>query len=162
MKPMYALIAVVALAVTEAAVAAVREERARGGESPAPAPSPDLEALLWAIRQVETGDNPRRVGSLGERSAYQFMRATWEQHTRWRFELNAQNPTIADEVARRHARWIFREMERQRMGTEVIFFAAAWHYGASVMARHARSDYARRVDALYRDRVAQTRKISEP
>lgn len=64
----------------------------------------DLDAMLWAIRQVETGDNPRALGRLGERSAYQFRALTWRNYVRAPFRLATTNPHAADLVAARHLR----------------------------------------------------------
>lgn len=113
----------------------------------------DFGVMLWAIRQVESGDDPRRTGLRGERSAYQFMRSTWEQHTRADFMFASTLPALADEVANKHAQWLQKQLRRELLGSDPIFFAAAWRYGVGGAARHARSDYAGRVMALYWERM---------
>lgn len=42
---------------------------------------PDLPALLWAIAEVESGNNPAAIGKNGERTRYQIKWSTWNRYT---------------------------------------------------------------------------------
>lgn len=114
----------------------------------------DREAFLWAIRQVETGDDPHLVGTRGERGAYQFSWSTWRQHTRHAF-IEAHGP-FAHEVALRHLRWIEQHLVVFAEPT-VVRLAEVWNAGLTNVRRGhvpaATQDYARRVEALYLTRT---------
>lgn len=155
MKPWPTILAVMALTVVAAAIAVAREERAQRKDSVAPAEPLDVEALLWAIRQRESGDRPAAVGMRGERSAYQFRAATWAQHTAVDFIYAGTIPGLADKVARSHVAWIVAQLKRREIEALPEFVAAAWNRGMEHALDGARSDYAQAVATLYWYRRAE-------
>jgi hypothetical protein len=106
------------------------------------------DAFLRAIAEVETGNNPRKVGRLGERGQYQFRQATWGQHTKHPFR-DAHNPAVAHAVASRHYDWILQQLERSGKRATPYMVAAAWNSGigrvTSGRIPTASKDYAQRV-----------------
>lgn len=165
MTPGLALIAVVVLALITAAVAGACEVRARGCETSAPAAfsreklptTPvgglDPELMLWAIRQRESGDNPRAIGKrFGERSAYQFRRDTWAGLTRAPFTEATKNPRLAHAMAVKHLAFIRGLLAARGIDSEAPqFIAAAWNFGPAFGENAVRSDYAAAVANLYWD-----------
>lgn len=117
-------------------------------------PSTPRDTFLYAIRQVETGDNPAKVGRHGELGAYQFRRATWEQHTTTPFAW-ARNPIAAMTVAEAHYEWLKARLRLAGVSPTPYRLALAWNAGVSAaIHRHppkASVDYANRVDNLYHD-----------
>ena len=111
-------------------------------------PTAGRDAFLRAIAEVETGNNPRRVGRMGERGPYQFRAATWQQHTRQPFR-DAHNPAIAHAVASRHYDWIMQQLERNGRPATPYMVAAAWNSGVTRVSSGripaASRDYAQRV-----------------
>ena len=106
------------------------------------------DAFLRAVAEVETGNNPRKIGRLGERGQYQFRLKTWRQHTRRPFG-EAHHPTIAHQVASRHYDWILQTLERNGRRATPYMIAAAWNSGVSRVSSGripaASRDYAERV-----------------
>jgi len=88
------------------------------------------DAFLRAIAEVETGNNPRKVGRLGERGQYQFRLATWRQHTSRPFR-EAHSPSVAYTVAARHYDWILQSLERNGKRATPFMIAAAWNSGVT-------------------------------
>lgn len=118
-------------------------------------PLPEAETLLWAIRQRESGDDPRAIGRRGERSAYQFLATTWREHTRQPFLLATTQPALAHAVAHARLSRIQHALHLRGLEPAPEFIAAAWNFGPAFALSAARSDYARAVAALYHDRLAQ-------
>lgn len=158
MTTVLALLAVIVLAMLAVSAAVAREQRAQGCETSAPAASfaepLDIVAILWAIRQVETGDNPRARGVHGERGAYQFMPDTWKRHAPARANIVlAEDPVWADRVARSYLNEIMRELARRELPAAPAYIAAGWQYGPRWAPLPVKSNYAQRVTNLYRDAV---------
>lgn len=111
------------------------------------------EALLRAVRVVETGDNPRAVGRLGERGSYQFRRSTWREITRRPFR-EAHTPAAHD-VARVHLSRLADGLRAKGLPVDSFHLALAWNAGINGAAArrppHSAVDYARRVSALAGD-----------
>lgn len=134
----FAVAAVLTLASTRDAEAASAADTARSGR----------DAFLRAIAEVETGNNPRKVGRLGERGQYQFRQMTWRQHTKQPFR-DAHNPAVAHAVAARHYDWILQQIERSGKRATPYMVAAAWNSGVSRVTSGripaSSKDYAQRV-----------------
>jgi hypothetical protein len=111
----------------------------------------DIQIFLRAIRQVESGDNALAIGPVGERSAYQFTRATWERHSSSPFERATHDPLLAELVAQRFLRTIRWKLQQRRLAESVENFAAAWHWGEGFESKRSESNYAERVSNLYWD-----------
>lgn len=113
------------------------------------------EALLRAVRVVETGDNPRAIGRLGERGSYQFRRATWREITRLPFR-EAHTPA-AHEVARTHLSRLAEGLRSKGLPVDAFHLALAWNAGINGAAArrppHSAVEYAMRVSALAGDIV---------
>lgn len=106
-------------------------------------------AFLRAIAAVESGNNPRAVGPMGERSMYQFTRDTWRLHSMRSIYDATNDPGHAALVAVRHVAYI-RSILRQRQIEETVeHLAAAWHYGPNFARICVRTDYVLRVVNLY-------------
>lgn len=78
---------------------------------PAPAAElPPTRSILWALRQIESGDDAAAIGARGERGAYQFTRSAWAQAnrlagTRHPFAA-AHHPATAHRLAAAYVRWL--------------------------------------------------------
>lgn len=115
----------------------------------------DVDAMLYAIAQVETGDNNARVGRAGERSAWQIMEGTWRMHTRAKHSLASTSRSLARDVATRHLDYLMETLRRTHASCAPEMLAAAWRHGPGLARTFANSDYARRVANLYRQDVAR-------
>lgn len=83
---------------------------------------------LVALRQIESGDNPRAVGARGERTAYQIMPSTWKQYADKGMRYTTQSH--ADEVASRiltHQRAQFLGTARRQPARAEVY--AMWNLG---------------------------------
>jgi hypothetical protein len=60
------------------------------------------EVMLWAIAQVETGDDNSKIGRAGERSRWQLGMAEWYSHTGENFAYATFNPVLARQIAGQH------------------------------------------------------------
>lgn len=114
----------------------------------------DAAAMLDALAAVESGHNPRAVGRLGERGRCQFTRATWQRYTDAPWESwAAVDCPLTRKVERAHLAWLCARLRTLHPHLEPEFIAAAWRHGPAHAHAHVRSDYARRVAALYREQV---------
>lgn len=119
-----------------------------------PKPTPDA-LFLRAIREVESGDNPRKIGKLGERGTYQFRKSTWQMmKTRLPFRL-ASNRSASDIVASAYLNYL-RERTRERCGKcNVTYWGLALDWNAGPARKYvnylAAYDYADRVMARFRE-----------
>lgn len=86
-------------------------------------------AFLTAIAIVETNCDNSAVGKAGERSQYQFMRATWDQYARVSHAECAQHPDEIERVANLHLNWIKKTLTKNRMQVNVENCAAVWNAG---------------------------------
>ena len=121
------------------------------------ASSATADDVLYAIRQVESGDRyDGPPGSRGELGAYQFRRQVWYQHTREPFDQ--ARTAYADKVAADHYRWIAGQLSSAGLTPTPWNIAAAWNSGLTAVRsqRIPRStrDYANRVDNLVHEKVA--------
>lgn len=64
-----------------------------------------VDALIEAIAQVESGNNDWKVGRNGELGRLQFTRTLWSQFSREDFR-NARNRQTADQVAAQVIGWL--------------------------------------------------------
>jgi soluble lytic murein transglycosylase-like protein len=110
--------------------------------------------LLWAIREVETGNNPRAIGRLGERGAYQFRRHTWQQIAEGR-PFHLAHTAEADTVARRFLRRLEDGLASAGLAPTAYNLALAWNAGLGRVVSgnipRASIDYAARVSRLARN-----------
>jgi len=114
--------------------------------APAAAAVPiDSTRLLWAIRQVESGDRWDRRGAAGELGAYQFTAARWHELAPDLAFDSARNPSAGDLVARRALARIVAELERRRQPVTVRNISRGWN-------PRAPPDYADRLGNLYASR----------
>lgn len=118
-------------------------------KAPAGVPALHVDRFLWAIAQVESGGNPRAVGSLGERSRYQFTAATWRQHTPQSFERAGTDGALADAVARRHLAWLRAQLSLMGEVETPQLLAAAWRYGLKFAHITQHGESVQRVVNLY-------------
>ncbi|MBX3749715.1 MAG: transglycosylase SLT domain-containing protein [Opitutaceae bacterium] len=105
--------------------------------------------FLRAIREIETGNNPRAIGIDGEFTAYQFTRETWRDYTNIDPVEALRNPLIADGVAEDHLEFIRRQLRRAGLEASYYNAALAWNAGIGATirgeARPTQHDYAKRV-----------------
>lgn len=109
--------------------------------------------MLMAIATVETGQNPRAIGPVGERTQYQFIRSTWRDYSKFDFADAADNYAEADRVAMAHLRRITAHLCAEPGHVTAENILAAWKYGISraMDPKCARSDYAKRGANIYFD-----------
>lgn len=131
----------------------------------------DIDALLWAIAEVETGQRDDVVGPCGSRSKLQISYAVWRQHTpltSYDEFVRRCNKRQAEWCAIKHLRWLELNLPRHTM-TEVYqreyALGWAWHKGLTSWERYSSGasfswteasfahDYAYRVSNLYALRV---------
>jgi hypothetical protein len=115
----------------------------------------DCAALLAALADVESGNDPHAIGKLGERSAWQIMPGSWAMHSRFPHRIASERPDIARAVAALHLDWTMETLRRRQVRLDVELIAAGWRHGPGFAQRFARSDYALRVGNLYRANVAK-------
>ena len=120
-------------------------------------------AFNWSTAQVETANNPRVVGPVGELGVYQFTSATWYQYTTTPFK-RAVNTEIASVVAKRHTDWICQQLLKKGITPTAEWIALCWHAGfEAATSGHVSAkarDHAKRVDALYQEQLSLLRKQS--
>lgn len=115
---------------------------------PAPAPVTD-DILLAAIAEVETCNNPRMVGTHGERTRLQIAPATWVRFSRLPHSAAAYHPEETDRVARIYLASIRRRLKSRGLPETPFFIAAAWNVGpAWKVLPSSTVAYAERVEAL--------------
>jgi hypothetical protein len=95
-----------------------------------PVETPDLDRLLSAIAQVETGSNPSAIGKHQERSAYQLTEAAWKETTDLPWAM-ALNPPVAAAVARARLVSIRNGLLQEHLQPSVYNMALAWNGGRS-------------------------------
>ena len=128
----------------------------------------NVTILLFAIASAESNGNPHLIGAHGERSAYQMLEITWNQHAKdygvipGDFVADSSNAEIAESRATTHMIWLCKELEKAGMPVTVESLASAWHIGAHAAihaALHgekpAHRGYVERVANLYRDALAK-------
>lgn len=112
------------------------------------APDGERDAFLRAIAEVETGGNPRAIGSRGERGMFQFTRTTWRLHSRRAF-ADAHIPSVSFEVAASHYEWLRDGLIRNGRNPTPYLLAAAWNAGLGRVVNgglpRSSRDYANRV-----------------
>lgn len=116
-------------------------------------PVRDVDALLAAIRMRE-GAPQGQTGRDGGRGHYQFMPATWRQHTSAPL-AHAKRRDVADQVARAHVRWICDRLEANGLRPTPFRIAMAWNAGVGAVIRDTAPSrarlYAEHVQNLYHD-----------
>lgn len=112
----------------------------------------DDTSFLAAIAIVETGGDNSAVGKAGERSQYQFMRATWDQYARVSHAECAKHPDEIERVANLHLNWIKKTLAKNRMQVNVENCAAVWNAGWGNFKRGFRPHkYINKVKTHYRE-----------
>jgi hypothetical protein len=116
----------------------------------------DVDAMLKAIAEVETGGNWRAIGKLGERGRCQFLSTTWSRYTTAAFDLWApQDCELSRKVEKAHLAFLCAQLLKCGLKLEPETVAGAWCYGSGAATRGARSDYAKRAANLYREFTAR-------
>jgi hypothetical protein len=112
--------------------------------------------FLDAIAQVESENDWKKIGAKGERTIWQFKRATWNQHARGvPFELSAepQFRSYAEKVAREHVAWLILKLTERNLPITPENTATCWRFGFSQGSRLIRQgkipDSSQRVRNLY-------------
>lgn len=70
------------------------------------------EAYAWAVAMFETGCKNEAIGAAGERSKFQFMRATWEEYSSIPFTQASKSEEAAEKVFRIHLDWQLRALRQ--------------------------------------------------
>lgn len=110
----------------------------------------DSERLLAAIAMVETGNDNSKLGKWGERSAWQFGKPTWRQYTTEPFHRASTDRLLSKRIADRHYQYLSTWLQRRKIAVTVRTLAAAWRYGEKWALLLQDSDYAERVENLYK------------
>ena len=106
------------------------------------------DSFLSAVALVETGNNPRAVGSKGERGLYQFTRATWKQHTKLS-HYKAHDPSYSQVIAKKHYDWLYSNLSLKGYPPSPYWLAVAWNTGL----KRTTSGRFPRVSRRYAERV---------
>lgn len=85
------------------------------------------DELLSAIAQVETGNNPRKVGRYGERTRLQILPETWRRFSRRPQSVHDRAET--DRVARAYLGFIRHRLEVRGLPQTPFYIAASWNAG---------------------------------
>ena len=106
------------------------------------------ELLLRAIAQVESGTTNlsrpfKKVGSAGERGAWQMKQMVWRQYTRAPFAQASTDAVLANLIAALHLKELCRKMEADKVKPTAYFVALQWN------SSDAQYDYATRVNNVY-------------
>jgi hypothetical protein len=113
----------------------------------------DADAMLDAIAQVESGNNPHAVNPVtGERGRCQFTEATWRLYTNADFATwAASGASFVRRIERQHLREVCAGLRGlgHRLTPELV--AAAWLHWVELAAAHAHDDRSIRAGNLYRD-----------
>jgi hypothetical protein len=108
-------------------------------------------SFLSDVALVETGNNPRAVGSKDERGLYQFTRQTWRQHTKLS-HYKAHDPSYSKQIAKKHYDWLYNNLSLKGYPPSAYWLAVAWNTGLkrTVTGRFPRISrrYAERVKIL--------------
>lgn len=116
--------------------------------------------FLAAIAQVETGWTDLKkpcpkVGRAGERSAWQFTRATWRRHESADFTRYASTQVdLPRRVAYQHLEYLHQQAKARGVEATPWRIAYAWNAGPGGWSRKQTvksSTYATCVEALYHD-----------
>lgn len=116
-----------------------------------------LAVFLWALAQVETGGDASAVGALGERGLWQMRPEVRRMYpAAW-----SEREAVVAHVAR-----IERKLSERGIAPTVRNVAAAWNAGWPAVARGrvpARAwDHARRVEALFNERITMNKTENRP
>ncbi len=95
---------------------------------PTPVPASD-DALLAAIAEVETSNNPSLIGSHGERTHLQIAPSTWVRFSQLPHSAAAAHPEETDRVARAYLASIRSRLKSRGLPETPFFIAAAWNVG---------------------------------
>lgn len=117
----------------------------------------DREVMIEAIARIETGNDWRAVGRLGERGRCQFMARTWREYSRIDFRTASVDCDESRRVERAHLDRICRTLRETGLPVDAGHVAAAWRFGASMAARFVRSDSAQRTVNTYRELLRERR-----
>ena len=118
----------------------------------------DEMRMLEAIAQVESGTRnlarpSKKIGTAGERSAWQITKTTWRRYTSEAFEKATSDATLAHLVAQIHLRCLRLELDTAGIGSSPINLALAWNAGPAAVIRgripNGSKDYADRVVSIY-------------
>lgn len=113
-----------------------------------------LEAIHW----VENPTASTKPGPKGELGPYQFMRKTWQMHTKQPFHL-ANDRKIADQIAVAHYEWIRQGLVRNGLDASPYNIAMAWNAGLGAVVQgkipSQTRNYAERVVNLVEDLKAR-------
>lgn len=111
----------------------------------------NTDRFLRAIAEIETGNNNALVGRAGERSKYQFMRATWEQYSLVPHGKISSVKYAAEieRVAKTHLNWIQSALRRHGYSVTVYNCAVVWNKGFTGFRRYPDSEYGRAVENIY-------------
>jgi hypothetical protein len=103
----------------------------------------------FALGMIETGNDDREIGGLGEISRYQIMPSVWRQYSSSR---SYQNPGASLEVARRHWSALYARFKQQihREPTDFDMYVL-WNTRYGYYA--SRGFKPSRLDAVVRDRA---------
>lgn len=128
-------------------------------EARRPASTLNAEAMIEAIADVESGNDPAAVGALGELGRCQFRRTTWSELTNAPFEVYARRDCeLTRKIERAHLARICTQLSGFGHVLTPALIAAAWRAGTGNAVRFARTDPARRAANLYFDQPTRTAK----
>jgi hypothetical protein len=101
----------------------------------------DADRLLWALSQVESGDNDLAVGAAGEVSRYQIKPLTWASMTDLDIS-EAVDPAKARMVALAYLRALGHDLMRDgfRVNAENLILAYKLGYSGFINRKWARQD----------------------
>jgi len=92
------------------------------------------DRFLRAVQWVESRNNPKAVGTSGERGLFQIMPDTWKQHTSQPFSL-AFDGAMNRKVAVLHLQWIEKSVKRYGAEPTPAVVAACYNAGVERMRR---------------------------
>ena len=106
------------------------------------------DVMLWAIAQVETGDDNLKIGQAGERSRWQIGMAEWYSHTDENFAYATFNPLLARRIAESHLERLTALLVKRGLVPTPSRLYRKWN-------PHAPEDTIQRVVNLCADRILQ-------
>ena len=90
----------------------------------------DHNRFLHALAEVESGDDPNKVGAAGERTRWQITPEVWKQHLlNWPFAKFSGFHALARKCADMHLRWLIRSLEVDGVCITPSTLATCWRFG---------------------------------
>ena len=124
------------------------------------APAFETAVFLHALAEVESGNDPKKIGRRGERTRWQISEAVWQDYMFGRsFAKYCAVDRLAADCANRHLAWLVRELTHRNIAITPEHLATCWRWGLTggidkILRYRKIPESAVRVGNLYREEIA--------